>query len=54
MSSDSILESAFRKQEYGFKRHHQLVKERSLLHQIHWHRIILDEVSVSSDEVYVT
>ncbi|GAB5588326.1 DNA repair protein rad16 [Umbelopsis nana] len=43
LSTYSILENAFRKQEYGFKRSHQLVKEKSLLHQIHWHRIILDE-----------
>ncbi|KAH8555022.1 SNF2 family N-terminal domain-containing protein [Umbelopsis sp. PMI_123] len=43
LTTYSILESAFRKQEYGFKRSHHLVKEASLLHQIHWHRIILDE-----------
>ncbi|KAI8580767.1 hypothetical protein K450DRAFT_208493 [Umbelopsis ramanniana AG] len=43
LTTYSILESAFRKQEYGFKRTHHLVKEASLLHQIHWHRIILDE-----------
>ncbi|RUP44527.1 SNF2 family N-terminal domain-containing protein [Jimgerdemannia flammicorona] len=41
--TDAIIESAFRKQEYGFKRKDGLVKEQSILHRIHWHRIVLDE-----------
>lgn len=41
----SIMETAFRRQEYGFKRQGNLVKEKSPLHQINWHRIILDEVT---------
>lgn len=40
---DSILESAYRKQKYGFKRQGTTVKEDSLLHRIKWHRVILDE-----------
>lgn len=43
LSTYSILEIAFRRQEYGFKREGNLVKERSILHRIPWHRIILDE-----------
>ncbi|KAF8941380.1 DNA repair protein rad16 [Dissophora ornata] len=39
----SIIESGYRKQKYGFKRKGMTVKEDSLLHRIHWHRIILDE-----------
>ncbi|KAL2068606.1 hypothetical protein VTL71DRAFT_14943 [Oculimacula yallundae] len=39
------LESMFRKQEKGFARKgtNQKVKEKSILHRIHWHRVILDE-----------
>ncbi|KAF9919342.1 DNA repair protein rad16 [Lobosporangium transversale] len=39
----SIIESAFRKQKYGFRRGNTTVKEYSLLHRIKWYRIILDE-----------
>jgi len=39
----AVLESAYRKQTYGFKRKGDIVKERSALHAIEWHRIILDE-----------
>ncbi|MBW0486700.1 hypothetical protein O181_026415 [Austropuccinia psidii MF-1] len=43
LTSFSVLESAFRRQHSGFKRHGKLLKEPSLLHQIPWHRVILDE-----------
>jgi DNA repair protein RAD16 len=39
------METSFRRQEYGFKRNKELVKEKSPLHQIEWHRIVLDEVN---------
>ncbi|EPT03163.1 hypothetical protein FOMPIDRAFT_1040604 [Fomitopsis schrenkii] len=43
LTTYAVLESCFRKQESGFKRKGRIVKERSPVHQIHWHRIILDE-----------
>ncbi|KAF9371508.1 DNA repair protein rad16 [Podila verticillata] len=43
LTTYSILESAYRKQKYGFKRQGMTVKEDSLLHRIKWHRVILDE-----------
>lgn len=43
--TDSTVEAAFRRQEYGVKRKDSkhLHKEKSKLHKINWHRIILDE-----------
>jgi DNA repair protein RAD16 len=49
--SYNSLESMYRKQEKGFKRKNGLHKEKSLIHQIHFHRAILDEahnIKVSS------
>ncbi|KAI7867697.1 SNF2 family N-terminal domain-containing protein [Spinellus fusiger] len=43
LTSYSIIEGGFRRQEYGKKKQGELVKEESLLHSIQWHRIILDE-----------
>ncbi|KAF9076667.1 SNF2 family N-terminal domain-containing protein [Rhodocollybia butyracea] len=43
LTTYSILESVFRKQESGFKRKNQIIKERSPLHNITWNRVILDE-----------
>ncbi|KAJ8086065.1 DNA repair protein rad16 [Marasmius tenuissimus] len=43
LTTYSVLESAFRKQEAGFKRKNQIVKEKSPVHQIKWERVILDE-----------
>lgn len=40
---DSVIETAFRKQEYGTKKDDKIVKEKSLLHKVNWHRIVLDE-----------
>jgi DNA repair protein RAD16 len=37
------MESVFRRQEKGFQKNKQLMKEESILHKIKWHRIILDE-----------
>jgi DNA repair protein RAD16 len=41
--SYNSLESMYRKQEKGFKRKNGLHKEKSSIHQIHFHRVILDE-----------
>lgn len=43
MMSYNTLESLYRKQEKGFKRKDGLYKERSAVHQITFHRVILDE-----------
>lgn len=43
MTSYSVMESAFRIQQYGRQRKGTKVKEASPLHTIKWHRIILDE-----------
>ncbi len=41
--SYNSLESVYRKQEKGFKRKDGLFKEKSIIHQTDFHRIILDE-----------
>ncbi|KAK3327228.1 SNF2 family N-terminal domain-containing protein [Cercophora scortea] len=41
--SYNSLESMFRKQEKGFKRKDGLFKEKSVIHQTDFHRVILDE-----------
>jgi len=41
--SYNSLESMYRKQEKGFKRKDGLFKEESIMHKIHFHRVILDE-----------
>lgn len=43
MMSYNTLESLYRKQEKGFKRKDGLYKERSAVHQVTFHRVILDE-----------
>ncbi|KAF5674193.1 adenosinetriphosphatase [Fusarium heterosporum] len=43
MMSYNSLESMYRKQEKGFKRKDGLYKEKSVIHSIDFHRIILDE-----------
>ncbi|KAF5346937.1 hypothetical protein D9758_010160 [Tetrapyrgos nigripes] len=43
LTTYAVVESSFRKQESGFKRSGKIIKEKSPLHLIHWHRIILDE-----------
>ncbi|KAI9593637.1 SNF2 family N-terminal domain-containing protein [Syncephalis fuscata] len=49
LTTYSTVESTFRKQQYGFKRRGDLVKEKSPLHQIEWFRIILDEAHYIKD-----
>jgi len=51
LMSYNSLESMYRKQEKGFKRKGGLHKEKSIIHQIQFHRVILDEahnIKVSS------
>ncbi|KAH9921492.1 SNF2 family N-terminal domain-containing protein [Epithele typhae] len=43
LTSFAVLESCFRKEHSGFKRKGVIVKEKSPLHLINWHRVILDE-----------
>lgn len=43
LMSYNSLESMYRKQEKGFKRKDGIHKERSAIHQIQFHRVILDE-----------
>lgn len=43
LTTYSTIETAFRYQENGKPKNGRLVKGKSILHQIHWHRIILDE-----------
>lgn len=43
LTTYSVLESVYRKQNYGFKRKNGMVKEKSLLHNIDFYRVILDE-----------
>ncbi|RKF75963.1 DNA repair protein RAD16 [Golovinomyces cichoracearum] len=43
LMSYNSLESVYRKQEKGFKRKDGLYKEKSVIHQTRFHRVILDE-----------
>ncbi|KAG0645412.1 ATP-dependent helicase rad16 [Hyphodiscus hymeniophilus] len=43
LMSYNSLESMYRKQEKGFKRKNGIHKEKSVIHQIQFHRVILDE-----------
>lgn len=43
LTSYSVLESVYRKENYGFKRKEGLVKEKSALHAVPFYRVVLDE-----------
>ena len=43
LTSYAVLESSFRRQNTGYKKKGELLKEDSVLHSIKWHRVILDE-----------
>lgn len=43
LTSYGVLESAFRKKVQGFRRKGMIIKEESVVHNINWHRVILDE-----------
>ena len=41
LTTYAVLESCFRKQQSGFKRKGMIVKEKSVIHAIHWNRVIV-------------
>ncbi|SCW01284.1 LAFE_0D09186g1_1 [Lachancea fermentati] len=43
LTTYSVLESVFRKQNYGFRRKNGIFKEPSILHNMDFYRVILDE-----------
>jgi DNA repair protein RAD16 len=43
LTTFAVLESVFRKEKYGFKRKGATIKEKSVLHEIEFYRVILDE-----------
>jgi len=43
LTTYAVMESVYRKQQYGFKRKNGTVKEKSALHAIPFYRVILDE-----------
>ena len=45
LSTYSVMESCFRKQQYGFKRKGQIIKETSPLHKIQWNRAIVSSTT---------
>ncbi|ORY46468.1 hypothetical protein BCR33DRAFT_753524 [Rhizoclosmatium globosum] len=49
LSTYSIVESLYRKQQSGFKRKGEMVKEKSVLHAVNWGRIVLDEAHSIKD-----
>lgn len=49
LTTYSIVEQGFRKENYGTKKKGFLIKERSLLHSIDWDRFILDEAHSIKD-----
>jgi DNA repair protein RAD16 len=43
LTTYAVLESVYRKQQSGFRRKNGIVKEKSILHDIEFNRIVLDE-----------
>ncbi|KAL8403970.1 hypothetical protein RB594_009014 [Gaeumannomyces avenae] len=52
--SYNSLESLYRKQEKGFARKDGIYKEKSLIHQLNFHRVILDEAHYIKSRVTMT
>jgi DNA repair protein RAD16 len=49
LTTYNLLESCYRKQQSGFRRKNGVVKEKSFLHGIDWHRVVLDEAHCIKD-----
>lgn len=49
LTTYAILEQGYRKEHYGTKEKGALVKRKSIMHKIHWHRFILDEAHAIKD-----
>ncbi|SGY78862.1 BQ5605_C008g04976 [Microbotryum silenes-dioicae] len=43
LTSYAVMESTFRREQKGFMRKGNLMKEDSIVHKVNWHRVILDE-----------
>ncbi|VEU19696.1 DEKNAAC100250 [Brettanomyces naardenensis] len=54
LTSYAVVESSFRKEKYGFNRHGRKVREKSLLHQKHFYRVVLDEAHNIKDRTSST
>ncbi|KAF6008949.1 hypothetical protein HII12_003838 [Brettanomyces bruxellensis] len=54
LTSYAVVESGYRKEKYGFKRHGRRVKERSLIHQKQFYRVVLDEAHNIKDRTSST
>ncbi|KAJ3410608.1 hypothetical protein HDV05_003558 [Chytridiales sp. JEL 0842] len=49
LSTYSVIETAFRREHYGFKHKGVQKKEKSVIHSIKWGRVILDEAHAIKD-----
>lgn len=49
LTTYAVLESSFRKQQSGFNRKGRKLYENSILHQMHWGRVVLDEAHCIKD-----
>ncbi|KAH3902981.1 DNA repair protein RAD16 SCDLUD_000583 [Saccharomycodes ludwigii] len=43
LTTFSVLESCYRREKYGVKRKNGVLREKSLLHNFHFYRVVLDE-----------